>query len=515
MTKTLYSAFFLFCVAVCCTRSAFAQGGGSGQSGTGSTATPLPLSGRGAQSGSVTPSQTALPGTTSSVNALNTNISVQGPYTGSRAGGPPFSGKLSLREAVQRALEYNLGGVGLAAAMRQAHGQARVARSALLPNLNGALKEAVQQTDLSAQGLRISLPIRGFSFPTIVGPFNYFDLRATLTQSVADMTALNNYRAARETLRADEQIAQDSRDLIVLAAGGAYLQAVAARARVVSAKVQLETSAALYKQTQERRQSGLVAQIDVSRSLVEQQTQQQRLATLENDFAKQKINLARIVGIPPNEHYELTDDVPFSPAPAATVDDALLKAFAGRADLKAAEAQVVAAERTRSAARSERLPSLAVSADYGAIGINPSQSHGTFTVVGTLRFPIWQGGKTEGDMEQADATLMQRRAELEDTKGRIESDVRNAFLDLEAAASQVELSRANQTVARETLTLTKQKYDAGISDSVEVVQAQESVASSDLDYITSLFAHNLAKLSLARALGHAAESLPDYLSLQK
>jgi len=197
------------------------------------------------------------------------------------------------------------------------------------------------------------------------------------------------------------------------------------------------------------------------------------------------------------------------------VDDALLKAFAGRADLKAAEAQVVAAERTRSAARSERLPSLAVSADYGAIGINPSQSHGTFTIVGTLRFPIWQGGKTEGDMEQADATLMQRRAELEDTKGRIESDVRNAFLDLEAAASQVELSRANQTVARETLTLTKQKYDAGISDSVEVVQAQESVASSDLDYITSLFAHNLAKLSLARALGHAAESLPDYLSLQK
>jgi outer membrane protein TolC len=485
------------------------------QASTGTVAAQLPLSGRGGQTGSVTPSQTSLPGTTSSVNALNTNVSVTGPYSGSRLGGPPFSGKLSLREAVERALEYNLGGVGLAAAIRQAHGQARVARAALLPNLNGALKEAVQQTNLQAQGLRINLPIRGFAFPTIVGPFNYFDLRATLTQSVADMTALNNYRAARETLQADVQTAQDARDLIVLAVGGAYLQTVAAKARVESARAQLETSTALYKQTQERRQSGLVAQIDVSRSLVQQQTQQQRLATLENDLAKQKINLARIAGIPPNEHYELIDEIPFSPAPTASVDEALVKALASRADLKAAEAQVRAAEKSRSASRAERLPSLALSADYGAIGVNPAQSHGTFAMVGTLRFPIWQGGKTEGDIEQADAALMQRRAELEDTRGRIESDVRSAFLDLQAAASQVELSRANQQLARETLGLTKQKYDAGISDSVEVVQAQESIATSDLDYITSLFAHNLAKLSLARAQGHAAENLADYLKLEK
>jgi outer membrane protein TolC len=176
---------------------------------------------------------------------------------------------------------------------------------------------------------------------------------------------------------------------------------------------------------------------------------------------------------------------------------------------------VRAAQNVRSAARAERLPTLALSADYGAIGINPSQSHGTFSVVGTLRIPIWQGGKTEGDIEQTDAVLTQRRAELEDTKSRIESDIRNAFLDVEAAASQVELSRNNQKLARDTLALTRQKYDAGVSASIEVVQAQEAVASSDLDYITALFAHNLAKLSLARALGHANENLADYLNLQK
>jgi outer membrane protein TolC len=182
--------------------------------------------------------------------------------------------------------------------------------------------------------------------------------------------------------------------------------------------------------------------------------------------------------------------------------------------LKAAQAQILAAERSRTAARSERLPSLAVSADYGAIGTNPSQSHGTFNVTGTLKIPIWQGGRTEGDIEQADAAVQQRRAELDDLRGRIESDLRGAFLDLQAASSQVEVARNNQTVARETLTLTRQRLDAGVTDSVEVIQAEEAVSSADLDYITSLFAHNLAKLTLARSIGNAETRLGEFLGVR-
>ncbi len=499
---------FCFCTAFAIT-AIVPPGPASAQQGA-----PLPLSGRNGQGGSVSATQTPVPGTTSSVNTLNTTVQAQGAYAGSAAGRVRFSGKLSLREAVRRGLESNLGAVGLNNAVRQARGQQRVARSSLLPNLNGALRESVQQTNLRAMGIRVQSPLPGASFPSIVGPFNYFDLRATLTQTVADMTALNNYRSAQEIARANQHTAEDARDLVVLAIGGAYLQAISARARVASAHAQLETATALYQQTLDRRKSGLLAQIDVNRSQVQQQTQQQRVTTLENDFAKQKINLARLVGLPPNDRYELTDEVPFSAAPAITEDDALQRALDSRADLKAALAQVRASERSRSAARAERLPSLAFSADYGAIGTNPSQSHGTFTVAGTLRFPIWQGGRAEGDIEQAQASLDQRRAELEDMRGRVESDVRNAFLDLQAATNQVEVSRTNQRVARETLDLTRQRYDAGVTDSVEVMQSHEGVASADLDYITSLFAHNLAKLSLARAIGRAEESLPLFLKLQ-
>lgn len=475
----------------------------------------LPLSGRGGQGGSVNTVQTPVPGVTSSVNTLNTSVQVQGPYAGSKSGAAkPFSGKLSLREAVERALAYNLGTEGLTQALRQARGQARVARSPLLPNVNAYLRETVQQNNLAALGLRVSVPIPGFTFPTVVGPFNYYDLRATLTQTVADLTALNNYRSAQELVRANEASLRDARDLVVLAAGGAYLQVMAAEARVHSGRAQLDTAKALFKQTQDRRAVGLNPQVDVNRSQVQLQTQQQRLMSLQNDVAKQKINLARLVGLPPNDHYEITDDIPFSPAPGLTLEQALQQAFQSRADLQAAEAQVRAAERARTAARWERLPSLAVSADYGAIGINPGQSHGTFTVAGTLRIPIWQGGRAEGEEQQAGAALEQRRAELADVRGRIEADVRDAFLDLQTAASQIEVARNNQKVARETLALTRQRFEAGITDAVEVTQAQEAVVAADLDYITSLFAHNLGKVALARAMGRAEEHLGQFLQMR-
>jgi outer membrane protein TolC len=508
--------FLASVLCLVCASSVFAQfGQARGQTGS-TQANQLPLSGRSGQSGSVTAAESPVPGTTSSINTINPTIQVQGPYAGSAQSTTrlPFSGRLSLREAVQRGIEYNLGAVGLTQAVRQARGQSRTARSALLPNLNANVSETVEQLNLKASGVRFNSPVPGFSIPGIVGPFNFFDLRATLSQTVLDLTALNNYRSANETLRANELSAEDARDLVVLATGGAYLQVIAAKAKLESARAQLETANVLYQQTAQQRAVGVVAQIDVNRSQVQTLTQQQRLLSLQNDLAKQKINLARLTGLPPNEAFEISDDIPFSVAPVISLEVALRQAFEQRSDLKAAEAQARAATRARSAARAERLPSFSVSADYGVIGTNPSQSHGTFTLVGTVRIPIWQGGRTEGNIEQAEAALIQRRAEIEDIRGRIESDVRNAYLDLEAATSQVDLALKNIQVSQQNLSLTRQRFEAGVSDNLEVVQSQESVATAQLDYINSVFAHNVAKLSLARAIGRAAESLPQFLKLQ-
>ena len=503
-TLILLSIFICFAVANSSAQAAPSQSQGA-------QATQLPLSGRAAQSGSVTATQSSTPGVASTVNALSPTVQVQGAYLGSTSGisNMPFSGKLSLRDAIRRGLEYNLGAVGLAQAVRQAHGQTRVARSVLLPNLTGDLAETVQQTSLAAEGLK---KIPGFNLPTVLGPYNYIDLRARLTQTVVDLTAWKNYKSANESFHADQLSAQDSRDLVVLAVGGAYLSVIADKARVQSALAQLDTANALYQQASQQRAVGVVAQVDVDRSQVQALTQQQRVTSLQNDLAKQKINLARMTGLPPNDQYDLSDDILFSAAPPITLEEAFRQAFEQRPDLKAAAAQVRAADLARSGARSERLPSLAVNADYGVIGTNPSQSHGTFSVTGTLRFPIWEGGRTGGDIEQADATLTQRRAELEDLKLQVEGDIRKVYLDLEAATSEVEVAQRNAQVAKETLDLTRQRVEAGVADSVELVQSQEALAGAELDYINSVFAHNVAKLSLARSMGRAAENLPKFLS---
>jgi len=479
-------------------------------------ATPLQLSGRPGNSGSVTAIEAPIAGTTNSVTTINPSVQVQGPYTGSASSTTklPFTGKLSLRDAIERGLNFNLGAANLNRATLQARGQSEIARSALLPNVSGYLAETLQQANLAAEGLRIHIPIPGFDFPTIVGPYNNIDLRGNVTQSVVDLTAWNNFRASSESVHAAQLSARDARDAVVLAVCGAYLQIIATKERVATAHAQLDTATALFQQTQQKRAVGIAPQIDVDRSEVEQLTQQQRVISLETELAKQKIALARITGLPPNDAYDLTDEVPFVAAPSLVLDDAIHQALDRRSDIKAAEAQVRAAQHAVTAARDERLPSLSINGNYGSIGTNPAQASATFSAAATLSIPIWQGGRAEGDIKTAHAVLAQRQSELEDLKGQVESDVRNAFLDLQAATSQVKLAQRNLQVNKETLDLTRQRFDAGVTDNVEVVQAQESLTSAELDSINSVFAHNIAKLSLARAIASAADNLQQFLNLQ-
>ena len=493
----------------------FAQfGPPSGQS-QGTPATQLPLSGRTEQTnGSVKTSEAPAPSTTATVNTLSPSVQVQGAYAGSTPGVAklPFQGKLGLREAIQRGLSYNLGQTGATQAMRQAQGQSKVALSSLLPNINGTVNENVQTTDLRAEGFRFNFP--GFSIPAVIGPFNYIDFRAHLSQSVLDLTAINNYRAAKDVAAANLYSAQDARELIVLAVGGAYLQTIAAKARVASEEAQLQSANAVFDQSKQQLGQGLIAKVDADRNEVQALTHQQRLLSLKNDLAKQKINLARMIGLPANDQFDLSDEVPFAPPAPLTIEDALRQAFQQRADLKAADAQTRAAERAHAAARSERYPSLGVTGDYGGIGVNPSQLQATYTAAASLKIPVWQGGRAEGDIQQSDAALAQRRAEYEDLKGQIESDVRSAYLDLQAAASQVEVAQRNVQVNKEALELTRQKVEVGVIDNVQYVQAQEEVTNAEFDFINGVFAFNVAKLSLARAMGRAADALPDILKTQ-
>jgi outer membrane protein TolC len=441
----------------------------------------------------------------------------RGAFQGSVPSGDP-SGQplpLSLEEALQRGLRYNLGAISAQQTVRQARGETIVARSPLLPNLSTRLLEVDEQIDLASFGFKVSLPPSfGFSFPTIVGPFNYFDLRGSLTQKLADVHALRTYQSSREAQRAAALSVQDARDLVVYVVTAGYLRVIADSARVDSAKAQVASAQAIYQQAFDRFTAGLSARIDATRSEVELQTQQQRLTAEQAAYSKQKIALARLIGLSPAQEFILTDTLPYAPLENLALEQAIDLASHNRSDLKAAEAQVHAAELSRKAATAERYPTLDFAADYGVIGVNPANSHGTFSVSGELRFPIWAGGHTRGDVEQADARLQQRRAEYDDLRAQVEAEVRTAFLDLTAASDQVRVSLSRRALAEDELLQARDRFSSGVADTVEVVQAQEMVSSAEEDYFASLHAHNLAKASVARAAGQAEKIMRDLLRSQ-
>lgn len=476
----------------------------------GSSALQLPFSARAGQVGGVTTNQSTVnSGGANSVNLTTSSVNVQGPYAGSVATGKSTGAVLSLTlaDALKQALQYNLGNVSSALSIRQAEGQRYEALNALLPQVNGGFREDVQQTDLAALGLKFNFP----GLPKVVGPFNYFDFRATLTQTVADLVKLRNLRASRENVKATELSAKDARDLVVLAVGGSYLQVGAAAARVNVARAEVETAQAVYTQAADRHAAGLNAKIDATRSRVELQTQQQRLRSLQADFEKQKLTLARIIGLPLAQNFTLADEFPFQSLEGLTQEQAIEKAMATRPDLQAAQAQIRAAEMAVKAVQAERYPTVGVTTDYGVIGVNPSQSHGTFTFMGSVNFPIFQGTRVKGDMLQADAALQERKAELADLRGRVEYDIRNAFIDLQSAADQIGVAKSNVELAAESLTQARDRFAAGVADTVEVTQAQESVATANNDYINAVYSHNLAKVTLARAIGQAEQSVQQFL----
>jgi outer membrane protein TolC len=189
----------------------------------------------------------------------------------------------------------------------------------------------------------------------------------------------------------------------------------------------------------------------------------------------------------------------------------LQHAYASRPDFQAAQSRVRSAELTHRAAAAGRYPSIDVNANYGDIGVTPAHSNGTWQVNGGISIPIFEGGKVHSDLLEADAQVKQARSQLGDLRGRIDYEVRTALLDLTAAAEQVEVARSSVDLAEQAFNQSKDRFAAGVTDNLEVVQAQESVASAHESYIQSLYAHNLAKVELAYAIGDAEQGVKRFL----
>lgn len=431
------------------------------------------------------------------------------PYAGSAASQPvPGVLAISLQGAIERGLKQNLGVLLSNADIQSARGQRWEQLSALLPHVAASPFVDVSKSNLSEVGFSFKAP--GLNFPTSVGPFSYFDARVNLSQSLLDWKAISNARAAGQSVKSAEYTYKDARDLVVLAVGFAYLQAIASESRIETAKAQVETAQAIFSQASDQVNAGTSPEIDGLRAKVELQTRQQQLIQATNDFAIQKLTVARVIGLAPGQEFDLTDKSLYQPFEGMTVEDALQRAYASRSDYQAALVEVRAAEFSRKAAVAGYFPSLSFGSDYGTGGSHPSTATEVFDVRGTLSIPIFQGGSVHGDVLQAGARLIASRERLANLRGQIDADVRTALLNLQSSAEQVEVARSNIELAEATLAQSRDRFSAGVTDTVEVVQSQQAVASAHDQYISSLYAYNYAKITLARALGTAEEGVKQF-----
>ncbi|MGO8759447.1 MAG: TolC family protein [Terracidiphilus sp.] len=402
---------------------------------------------------------------------------------------------LSLDDAIQRGLKANLGILMIGTQASAMRAQKLSQLQSLLPSVDGYAREAEMQSDLPAEGLRIK------GFPTIIGPFGFTDVRATMTWSLVDVASLRNYLAARHNFAAAQLSAEDARDLVVLTVGNAYLLVVADQTLVASVEAQVATAKVSLDQAEANHQAGTAPLLDELRARVDYQSLEQQLIAAQNSLAKDKLALARTIGLPLDQSYNLSDSAPYAPFDELDADKLIQQAKANRKDLAALVEMTAAATEQRKAATAARFPTIGIDADYGDIGTTLAHSHGTGDASATLSVPLFEEFALRGQAQQAQAQLDVVQAHLRDKQAQIEADVRDALLDIAAAQKQVEVARSSVDLAGEALKEAQQRYANGVSDNLAVSQAQQSVAQADSLYVASLYRHNVAKLSLARALG--------------
>jgi len=413
---------------------------------------------------------------------------------------------LSIGGAIHRALDHNLGVLEADQSVDRARGDRWQALSALLPNVSAGVSQIRRKSSLEVFGFSL-----GPGFPRVVGPYNVFDARVFLSQSVFDLSAINDARAQSHNVAAARHSYRSARDLVVLVAANLYLEGLAASARAETARAQRDTAQALYEQAQDLRKAGIVAGIDVVRAEVRLSSDRQRATAAENDFQKAKLQLARVMGLPIGQAFDLSDQLPAVPVPEMTMEEALERAYRDRPDFLAAQERVRAAEAARKAALAEHLPSVSLNADYGNTGLRADTSLSTYSVAGAVTIPIFQGGRTQGAIIKADAELRNRKAEAEDLRASIYYDVRSAFLDLQATGEELAAATRGRELANLQMTQARDRFAAGVANNIEVIQAQEAVTLANEQFISATYGYNVSKALLARSLGTAESAVEKYL----
>jgi outer membrane protein TolC len=423
------------------------------------------------------------------------------PYLGSVPDSNVVAGeiKLSLADAIARGLRFNLGLIDSSQADAAARAQRERAFSALLPQISARAQQTYEDLSLREIGLRLP-PKAGFQLPPTTGAFGYSDARIVAQSSLLNLELLDRYKAQKAQEAASLLSTKDARDVVVYAVGAAYFQVVASQARLLTEQAALASAQQLNTQVADQYKAEVSPEIDMLRAEVEVSSAEQRVVNAANDLQKDKLTLDRITGIPLKQEWSPSREYDYIPL----IEE---QSAATRFDVESLKQSVSAAQLNLKAARSERLPTVSIEANYGAGGLNPGNYNQLYEISSSVSVPIFTGGRIRSEAHAAEAELAQRRAEYQDLASRVDYDVRVALLDAKASDSAVKVAAKNKTLAQRALTQSQDRFANGVTNYLEVVRAQEALVSANENYIASLFSFNVAKISLARALGSSETRL--------
>ena len=421
---------------------------------------------------------------------------------------------LSLDDAIARGLKQNLQVLLANQTERAVRGQISTVFYQLLPNLRATGYTRTQEIDLAALGFKpSSLAAFGFAPGTI---HTVLKVDTTSAQLSADQVLFNLpdfylYAAAKKAANVVTMNTLNTRGGVVQAVGTQYLAALADEAQIANAQALVTADEEVLRQATLAHDAGVGTNLDVLRARVQLQSEQQALVKAQNTFAKDKIALNRLVGLPAEQQLTLTDSVPYADLTEMSLGETKTLAYQRRKDLLELEAQLEVAERSRKAVKYERMPSLAFNGYYGVLGETHGLYHGVFTAQGVLKIPIFEESRFRGETEVAAAQEIGLRHQIESLRVTIDAQVRASRLDVESSAELVKVARSNVDLAAEALQDTRDRFAAGVDDNLPVVQAQATLAAAQSRLIATEFQLNQAKLDLARNTGVVETEYKQYL----
>jgi outer membrane protein TolC len=427
------------------------------------------------------------------------------------AGGAPADAqqtarrRLTLREAIGLALKQNLSVRVASTQVEELQGTRARRRASLLPHVTGNALANRENIDLGAMG--ISFPM----VPTVVGPFAHYDFRLSASQSLIDRHAYHNWKASEKQEEAAKLDYQDARDLVIRQAAGLYLDAQASAAEVQAAESRVTTSQTLEKLARDQHAQGLATAVDVVRAQVQLARDQQNLLVARNTYQTSLLVLAHFLGLSPGAPLDLAEPLKFHHVESADADQALHSALEARSDYAALLKQRDSLVEQLKASRARYLPTLSVNGDYGAIGRGFGSMAGTGEIQGTVTVTLFDRDRA-GEKTELQSQLKRLNAQIDDLNREIEQELRKAVLDLESTENQATVTEAALHLAERELSLAQDRFGNGVTDNIEVVTAQSTLASAQDDRIMALARHADAVMALARSLGGTEKIYQTYLA---